>query len=41
MAYIHTLDDWKEIEATHKAVCDEPREEQKWLCADGPLGPQG
>lgn len=26
MAYIHTLDeDWKEIEATHKAVCDEPR----------------
>jgi hypothetical protein len=26
MDYIHTLDeDWKEIEATHKAVCDEPR----------------
>jgi hypothetical protein len=26
MDYIHSLDvDWKEIEATHKAVCDEPR----------------
>jgi len=26
MDYIHTLDeDWKEIEATHRAVCDEPR----------------
>jgi len=26
MDYIHRLDeDWKEIEATHKAVCDEPR----------------
>jgi hypothetical protein len=26
MDYIHRLDDdWKEIEATHQAVCDEPR----------------
>ncbi len=26
MDYIHRLDDdWKEIEATHKAVCEEPR----------------
>jgi hypothetical protein len=26
MAYIHSLDeDWKEVEATHKAVCEEPR----------------
>ncbi len=27
MDYIHSLDnDWKEIEATHKAVCEEPRD---------------
>ncbi len=27
MDYIHRLDeDWKEIEATHKAVCEEPTE---------------
>jgi len=26
MNYIHTLDeDWKAVEATHKAVCEEPR----------------
>jgi hypothetical protein len=30
--YIHRLDDdWKEIEATHKAVCAEPEDEYR-LC---------
>lgn len=34
MDYILSLDeDWKEIEETHKAVCEEPTEEEQHLCA--------
>jgi len=32
--YIARLDsDWKEIEETHRAVCEEPAEEKQQLCA--------
>jgi hypothetical protein len=31
---IHSLDDdWKEVEATHRAVCEEPTKEEQKLCA--------
>jgi hypothetical protein len=33
----HADQDWVEILATHMAVCEEPKEEQK-LCADEPSG---
>jgi hypothetical protein len=34
MDYIHRLDeDWKVIEATHRAVCVEPRDDEQQLCA--------
>jgi hypothetical protein len=34
MDYILSLDnDWKEVEATYKVVCEEPKEEEHQLCA--------
>jgi hypothetical protein len=34
MDYIHRLDeDWKDVEAAHRAVCNEPTEEEYQLCA--------